>query len=141
MTRKNFFLTFLVALLICGSTSVRAQLEESLRVPWPGFAVLKGRWQCPGQGIFHIKNVTSTGSMEVEYFNPESVHVIQAQAARDGTSTKILIILRQSGTFCCTYNLAYEPEHDQIRGVFWQKNSPQPTEVIFQRQKSLSAAN
>jgi hypothetical protein len=134
MKRKNFFLTFLVVLLVCGSTSVRAQLEESSRLPWPGFAVLKGRWQCPGQGVIYIKNVSSTGSMEVQYFNPDSIHVTQAQAARDGTFTKILIILRQSDSLCCTFNLAYDAPNDQLRGVFWQRNNPKPTEVVFHRQ-------
>jgi hypothetical protein len=141
MKRKYFFLTFLVLLLICGSSSVRAQLEESLRIPWPGFEVLKGRWQCPGQGVIQIKSVNSTGSMEVQYFNPEPIHVTQAQAARDGTLTKILIILRHADSLCCSYNLAYDQTNDQLRGVLWQKNNPKPIEVIFHRQKFIPLAN
>ena len=141
MKCKNFFLTFLVLLLMFCSTSLQAQLQEATQVPWPGFEVLLGRWGCPGRGIIYIKNISSTGSMQVQFFNPEPIHVTQAQAARDGTSTRVLIILRHADNLCCTYNLAYNPASDQLRGVFWQKDSPKTSEVVFSRMPSLPSAN
>ena len=141
MKCKNFFLTSLVLLLMCCSTSLRAQLQEATRVPWPGFEVLLGRWGCPGEGIISIKNISSTGSMQVQYFNPEPIHVTQAQAARDGTLTRVLIILRHADNLCCTFNLVYNPENDQLSGVFWQKDRPKTSEVVFHRIKFMPLAD
>ena len=115
---------------------LQAQPGEALKVPWPGFEVLKGRWQAlEGEVVLEINKIDSLGRMEVQYFNPEPVHVAQAQAARDGKETRILIRLRDPGLPGCTYDLTYDPGVDQLKGIYWQKGNSKSTEVVFIRAK------
>lgn len=114
--------------------SLQAQPGEALKVPWPGFEVLKGRWRAlAGEVFLEIHKIDSLGRMEVKYLNPEPVHVAQAQAARDGKETRILIRLRDPGRPCCIYDLTYQTGVDQLKGVYWQKGNFNSTEVVFIR--------
>jgi hypothetical protein len=133
MKCKTICITFLILMAVFFSTSLGAQLTEAIRVPWPGFEVIIGHWQCRGRGIINIKNINPTGLMEVHYFNTEPVHVTQAQAARDGKATRIIIFLRYPDSLCCTYNLTYDPQRDQQKGLFWRKGSSKSVEVVFDR--------
>ena len=111
--------------------------RKPLRVPWPGFQVLKGRWQARnGTAVMTIKNISATGSIEMQYFDTGPVHVTQAQAGRDGKVTRIQILLRYPDSLCCTYDLTYDPQSDQLKGFFWQKGNSKSKEVIFTRMGS-----
>ena len=129
--------TGVIFLLVCGaiifSLPLGAQLEEAIKVPWPGFHVLQGRWQARNGDVMTIKNISATGSIELQYFEAEPVHVTQAQAARDGKATRIQIVLRYPDSLCCTYDLTYNPQSDQLKGLFWRKGTSKSTEVIFNR--------
>jgi hypothetical protein len=124
-------------MLVMGfSAPLGAQLEEALRVPWPGFRVLKGRWQAlEGIDVFDIKNINSTGRMEVLYFRPEPVHVARAQAARDGKASKVLMELRDPGSPCLIYDLTYDPGSDRLKGRYWLKGRSRGTDIVFVRVK------
>jgi hypothetical protein len=123
-------------LLAFFSVPLGAQLEEAARVPWPGFEVLKGHWRAlEGGNVIDVKNISPTGIMEVYFFNPDSVRVNKAQAARDGTETKVLIELRNPGSFCCTYDMTYDPSSGQLKGVYWLKANFRSTDVVFIRDK------
>jgi hypothetical protein len=127
---------FLVVLAMCLNGPLGAQLEEAVRVPWPGFQVLKGCWQVwDGNDIIEIQNVDPTGRMEVKYFRSEPVYVARAQAARDGKATRVLMELRSPDSPGCTYDLTYDPGSDRLRGRYWLKGSPKGIEVVFRRIK------
>jgi hypothetical protein len=109
-------------------------LQEAIAVPWPGFQVLRGRWRNRnGKGVMQIKKVNPTGSIEMQYIDLEPIHVTQAQAARDGKTTKVLISLRNADSLYSTYDLTYNPESDQLKGIFWRKGSSKTTEIVFDR--------
>ena len=137
MKGKIICVTFLFLMTAFFSTPLRAQLQEATKVPWPGFHVLKGSWQAQNGDVITIKNIGAAGNIEMHYFNPEPVHVTQAQAARDGKSTRILIFLRYPDSLCCTYDLTYDPQSDQLKGLFWRKGTSKSTEIIFDRMWSM----
>jgi hypothetical protein len=136
MKGKTRFVTLLVVLACFFCTPLGAQLEEAGRVAWPGFQVLKGRWRAQdARGVIDIQHIDPTGSMEVQYFDPEPVQVTKAQAARDGQLTKILLKLSNPSSPCCIYDLTYDSGSDRLKGVYWQKTDPKSTEVVFIRAK------
>jgi hypothetical protein len=133
---KFIIITLFLLLGAILQTPVQAQPGEALQVPWPGFEVLKGRWLAlKGEVPLEINKIDSLGRKKVQYFNPKPVHVAQAQAARDGKETNVLMKLRDPGSPCCTYDLTYEPGLDQLKGISWQKGNPKSTEVVFIRVK------
>ena len=100
----------------------------------PGFEELKGRWRRPDGGyIIEIRNVDATGKMDAAYSNPKPINVSKAEATREGSLTKVFIELRDTGYPGSTYTLAYDPQSDQLKGVYFQAAMQQNFEVVFFR--------
>ena len=100
------------------------------------FAKLKGRWLRPDGGyVLEISSVDASGRMEAAYLNPRPIHVAQAHALREGTSTKVLVELRDVNYPGSTYNLVYEPTSDLLKGIYFQAALKQEFEVFFERMK------
>ena len=136
MKRKISSLAFIILLAVFLNTPLQAQLEEAVSKDWPGFQVLKGRWQRPDGGyVIEIKNIDRVGKMEAAYFNPRPIHVAKANAARDGNTTKVFIELRDVNYPGSTYNLTYDPKSDQLKGTYFQAVLKQTFEVVFDRLK------
>jgi hypothetical protein len=101
-----------------------------------GFESLKGRWQRPDGGyVLDIKNVDANGKLAAGYFNPRPINVSRAEAALDETTIKVFIELRDINYPGATYNLTYDPESDQLRGVYFQPALQQSFDVFFVRMK------
>jgi uncharacterized protein (DUF2147 family) len=136
MKRKINSLALMILLAVFLNSPLQAQLEEAVSKDWPGFQVLKGRWQRPDGGyVIEIKNIDRIGKMEAAYFNPMPIHVAKANAARDGNTTKIFIELRDVNYPGSTYNLTYDPKSDQLKGTYFQAVLKQTFEVEFARLK------
>jgi hypothetical protein len=73
--------------------------------------------------------------MAAAYFNPRFINVSQAEAALDGTTTKVFIELRDINYPGATYHLTYDPEKDQLQGVYFQPALQQRFDVFFDRMK------
>ena len=131
---KSILFTLIVLMAALLPVPLGAQLQEAIKVPWPGFQVLRGRWQDRnGMGVMQIKKVNPTGGIEMQYSDLEPIRVTQAQAARDGKMTKVLISLRYANSLYSTYDLTYNPQSDQLKGIFWRKGAFKTTEVVFDR--------
>jgi uncharacterized protein (DUF2147 family) len=117
--------------------SVKAENEGSDKAEAkPGFEEFKGRWRRPDGGyIIEIRNVDATGKMDVAYFNPKPINVSQAEATREGSATKVFIELRDVGYPGSTYTLTYDPQSDQLKGVYFQAAMQQKFDVVFFRTK------
>jgi hypothetical protein len=125
---------FLLAAFL--NAPLQAQLQEAVSKDWPGFQVLKGRWQRPDGGyVIEIKKIDQRGKLEAAYFNPKPIHVAKAEAARDGNTTKVYIELRDVNYPGSTYNLTYDPRSDQLKGTYFQAALNQTFEVEFVRLK------
>ena len=100
------------------------------------FDSLKGRWLRPDGGyVIDIRGVEASGKMDAGYFNPRPINVSQAEAFREGDTTKVFIELRDVNYPGATYNLTYDFEKDQLRGVYFQPAVRQSFDVVFIRMK------
>ena len=100
------------------------------------FDSLKGRWLRPDGGyVIDIRDVDASGKLAAGYFNPRPINVSQAEASREGDTTKVFIELRDMNYPGATYNLAYDPEKDQLRGIYYQPALGQSFDVFFIRMK------
>ncbi len=101
-----------------------------------GFDILKGRWRRPDGGyVIDIKDIDNRGKMVAAYFNPRPINVSQAEAAWDGTTIKVFIELRDVNYPGATYHLTYDPEKNQLLGVYFQPALQQSFQVFFIRMK------
>jgi hypothetical protein len=100
------------------------------------FDRLQGPWLRPDGGyVIDIRDVDASGKMHAGYFNPRPINVSQAEASREGDTTKVFIELRDVNYPGATYNLTYDPERDQLRGVYYQPALRQSFDVFFIRMK------
>jgi hypothetical protein len=100
------------------------------------FDSLKGRWLRPDGGyVINIRGVDASGKMDAGYFNPRPINVAKAEASQEGDKIKIFIELRDVNYLGATYNLTYDFERDQLRGVYYQPALGQSFDVVFIRMK------
>jgi hypothetical protein len=99
-----------------------------------GFGRLNGRWLRPDGGyVLEIRGVDAGGAIDAVYLNPRPINVARAEATRDGSTLKILVELRAPGYPGSTYTLTYDPQRDQLVGVYFQAAMGQSFEVVFAR--------
>jgi hypothetical protein len=97
---------------------------------------LKGRWlRADSDYVVEIRSVEADGKLEAAYFNPQPIHVARAEAARDGSTIKVFLELRDVNYPGCTYTLKYEPQNDVLYGVYYQAALQQSFDVVFARMK------
>jgi len=112
--------------------------KESVAAPETkgGFDRLKGRWRRPDGGyVIEIRNVEANGKMDAGYCNPRPINVSRAEASQEGTTTKVFIELRDTNYPGSTYTLTYDPQSDQLKGVYFQAALQQSFDVVFVRLK------
>ena len=101
-----------------------------------GFDRLKGRWRRPDGGyVIEIRNVEANGKMDAGYYNPRPINVSRAEASEEGTAAKVFIELRDTNYPGSTYTLTYDPQSDQLKGVYFQAALQQSFDVVFVRMK------
>jgi hypothetical protein len=86
-----------------------------------GFETLNGRWlRLDGGYIFEIRAVDPSGKIDAVYLNPNPINIARAEAARDGSKLNVFVELRAPNYPGSTYTLAYDREHDQLHGTYFQ---------------------
>lgn len=96
--------------------------------------VLKGAWVRPDGGyVIQIKGVGTDGALDAMYFNPAPLPFARAQASVDGALLRVSLELRAGGYGGSTYELAYDPATDRLKGVYYQAVAKQRFEVAFAR--------
>jgi hypothetical protein len=114
----------------------REAAPRDARSTSPGFSKLKGKWiRTDGGYIVDIKRVDEHGKMDAAYLNPNPIHVAKAEASQEGTATKVFIELRDVNYPGSTYDLVYDPQRDQLTGVYFQAVQQQHFDVTFDRQE------
>ena len=112
--------------------------KESIAPPEAksGFDRLKGRWLRPDGGyVIDISEIDAGGKMVARYYNPRSINVSRAEASQEGTTTTVFIELRDTNYPGATYTLAYDPQSDQLKGIYFQPALQQSFDVVFVRMK------
>lgn len=96
--------------------------------------VLKGAWVRPDGGyVIQIKSLGADGTLDAMYFNPNPLPFAQARAVQDGAMLRVSLELRAGGYGGSTYELAYDPASDRLKGVYYQAVAKQRFEVFFAR--------
>jgi hypothetical protein len=119
------------------STATPAAKEPIARLEGKAeFESLKGRWLRPDGGyVLEIGEIDAGGKMVARYFNPRPINVSRAEASLDGTTTQVFIELRDTNYPGSTYTLTYDPQTDQLKGVYFQAALQQSFDVVFVRLK------
>jgi hypothetical protein len=96
--------------------------------------LLKGSWVRPDGGyVIQIKAVGADGALDAMYFNPSPLPFALARATQDGALLRVSLELRAGGYGGSTYELAYDPGTDRLKGVYYQAVAKQRFEVAFTR--------
>ena len=96
------------------------------------FDKLKGRWQRPDGGyVLAINNTAGSGAMDAAYYNPNPIHVAKAEAKREGATLHVFVELRAPNYPGSTYTLTYDPQQDQLKGIYFQAVQQQRFNVSF----------
>jgi len=95
---------------------------------------LVGKWMRPDGGyVIEINHGSPDGTLECAYFNPNPIHVSQAQVTSEGENIKLFVELQDTGYPGCTYHLTYDPVSDQLKGIYYQAAVQQSYEIMFNR--------
>ena len=130
--RRGFFLAFTVVAGVVGIVAAVALLRGERG----GFDALNGRWLRPDGGyIFEIRAVDSSGKIDGVYLNPKPINIAKAEATSDGSKLNVFIELRAPNYPGSTYTLTYDPQQDQLRGIYFQAVEQQNFNVYFVRMK------
>lgn len=96
--------------------------------------VLKGAWvRLEGGYTIVIKSAAPNGELEAMYFNPNPLPFAKAQASLDGATLRAFFELRAGGYGGSTYELAYDPASDRLKGTYYQAVAKQKFDVSFAR--------
>lgn len=99
-----------------------------------GFRALSGRWLRPDGGyILDIRDVDARGKIDAVYLNPRPIAVARAEATRDSSTLRLFVELRAPGYPGSTYTLTYDPQRDQLAGIYLQAALQQRFDVVFVR--------
>jgi hypothetical protein len=100
------------------------------------FDRLKGRWVRPDGGyVLEIRDIAADGQITAGYFNPRPINISRAIAAEDGKTLKVFLELRDVNYPGATYNLSFNPEKDQLQGIYQQPVLQQSFPIFFVRVK------
>jgi len=129
--RRKFFFIISVVLIVGIAAAVTL-----LRGAGGGFDALKGRWLRPDGGyVLEIRAVDTGGKIDAGYFNPNPINIAKAEATRDGSTVKVFVELRAPNYPGSTYTLTYDPQQDQLRGIYFQAVEQQNFNIFFVRMK------
>lgn len=103
------------------------------------FSVLTGDWvRSDGNYLLRVQNVDQDGSINVTYFNPNPIHVAEANVSMWKDMKKLFVKLQDKGYPGSTYTLYYFEEKDALAGFYYQATMGQTYEVIFTRKKATN---
>lgn len=96
------------------------------------FDVVAGDWaRTDGNYTISVRNVKSNGSADVEYFNPNKIHVAESNVSAQKGLVKLFVKLQDKGYPGSTYSLYYYAEKDALAGFYYQAEIGQTFEVVF----------
>jgi hypothetical protein len=127
--------TFLIALALASVVAIAAAVMLTRRAGGD-FDKLNGRWLRPDGGyVLEIRSVDASGRIDAAYLNPRPISVAKAEATRDGSTLKVFVELRAPNYPGSTYTLTYDPQRDQLNGIYFQAVQEQNFSVTFVRTK------
>lgn len=129
--RRTFLIALAVVLVVAIAAAVMLRQGAS-----GNFDKLSGRWLRPDGGyVLEIRSVDASGKIDATYLNPKPISIARAEATRDGSTLAVFVELRAPNYPGSTYTLTYDPQQDQLRGIYFQALQQQSFDVYFVRMK------
>ena len=111
-------------------------MENNAAAAEPDPSRLIGRWLRPDGGyLLELSDPAPDGRLKAAYFNPRPINVSRAQWQLKDSYVIVLVELSDVNYEGSTYLLAYDPDTDQLAGIYFQATLKQRFEVVFQRTK------
>jgi hypothetical protein len=102
----------------------------------PDESRLVGEWvRTDGGYRIRILSVTADGKLDAGYFNPNPIHVGQADWKVKDKNIIIIVVLQDVNYPGSTYTLQYFPTEDRLAGNYYQAVERANYGVEFMRQK------
>ena len=87
-----------------------------------------------GGYVIEIRSIDpASGKVDAAYFNPNPIRVAAAQARDEKGVLNLFIELRDTGYPGCTYQLTYDRQSDQLKGVYYQAAVKERYDIYFVR--------
>jgi uncharacterized protein (DUF2147 family) len=95
---------------------------------------LVGQWQRSDGGyIIDLKNPTTSGLIEANYFNPNPIHVGKSAWQNKAGRLMVMVELQDQNYPGSLYNLEYQSQADKLTGTYYQAVEKQTYNVEFTR--------
>jgi uncharacterized protein (DUF2147 family) len=135
MRIRSFAAVAGMVLLACTSPAIAQQPSpHAATAATSGMDVLKGVWVRPDGGYtITIKNIGADGRLEATYANPNLLPFSKAQATQDGPTLRASFELQAGGYAGSTYELAFDPASDRLKGIYYQAVVKQKFDIYFVR--------
>ena len=132
MQKKSLKIVILVTILLCAvyfSTG-----ETAISAEQPDMKIIIGEWVRPDGGyILRVMDIKPDASIDVVYFNPEEINIVEANVSIWKGLVKLFIKLQDKGYPGSTYTLYYYAEKDALAGFYYQAAMGQTFKVVFLR--------
>jgi len=110
------------------------KVETAATAPDP--QKLAGQWERTDGGYrIVMEEIKPDGTMKASYFNPNSIHVHQANWKLENQQLQVFIELRDTNYPGSTYTLTYDKDRDLLTGIYFQAAMNQSYEIEFTRIK------
>jgi hypothetical protein len=117
------------------SPATRGPSEAAAETP-AQYRPLLGEWVRPDGGyVLAVAGVAADGTAAVAYFNPRPINVGRAEARIADDKLGFFVELRDRNYPGSTYTLRYDPEGDQLVGVYFQAVQRASYDVVFVRRR------
>jgi len=127
--RKILFVTLLFLAIVIPLKNMQAEVSEEV------FKKIVGRWIRPDGGyILAINDVKENGDIDAAYLNPGSINVSSARASISENNISIRVELKDKYYPGNYYALTYDPNADQLVGVYHHLGIDQNFDVFFVRE-------
>lgn len=128
---RGLALLLLVSVLASSGCSSE---EATPAVPKVTASALIGPWVRPDGGyILQIREARPDGSLAAGYFNPNPIHISTATWRLVGSVLKMEVLFDDQNYRGSNYTLVYNPESDQLEGVYYQAVARESYDVVFVR--------
>lgn len=103
------------------------------------YSVLNGEWVRPDGGyLLKVNDAKANGAVDAAYFNPNPIHVAEANVSMWKGLKKLFVKLQGKGYPGSTYTLYYFEDKDALAGFYYQAPTGQAFEVIFVRRPPIN---
>jgi hypothetical protein len=125
-----------VWLLLPGPASAESGKDSRPKPAQTDYGLIEGKWmRSDGGYVLELGDVKSEGTLKAAYFNPRPINVGKAEWQSMNDRIQVFVELQDVNYPGSTYTLIYDPEHDQLKGYYYQAVVKGTFDVVFVRKE------